>query len=64
MIEDLKNGKPIRLIYNGSDFGIYVFNTINRRYEGSVGYLTIDTINDILNKKITFMELRRVENEL
>lgn len=63
MIEDLKNGKPIRLIYEGKDFGIYTFNTTTRRYEGMIGYLTVDTINDILNKKITFMELRKVNDE-
>lgn len=63
MIEDLKNGKPIRLIYEGKDFGIYTFNPTTRRYEGMIGYLTIDTINDILNHKVNFMELRRVENE-
>lgn len=64
MIEDLKNGKPIRLIYEGKDFGIYTYNPTTKRYEGIVGYLTIDTIKDILNKKITFMELRKVENEI
>jgi hypothetical protein len=63
MIEDLQKGKPIRLIYDGDDFGIYTFNKETRRYEGIIGYLTIDTINDILNKKITFMELRRIEDE-
>jgi len=62
MIEDLKQGKPIRLIYGGDDFGIYTFNRLTRRYEGIIGYLTADTLKRILNKELDFMEIRRVED--
>lgn len=62
LIEDIKNKKPIRIIYSGDDFGIYEYNEVKQRYEG-FGFLTLETIKKILKKEIDFIEIRRAKNE-
>ena len=48
LIENLKNRNPIRVIFDGEDFGIYKYNEEKERYEGIIGYLTLDKIKMIL----------------
>ena len=60
LIEDLRNRKPIRIIFDGSDFGTYKYNEEKERYEGIVGYLTLDKIKMILKKEINHIEIRRI----
>lgn len=61
LIEDIKNRKPIRIIYSGEDFGIYEYNEVKQRYEG-FGFLTLDAIKKILKCEIDFIKIRRIEN--
>lgn len=61
VIEDIKNKKPIRVIYSGMDFGTYIYNEAKQRYEG-FGYLTIESLKKILKKEIDFIELRKELN--
>lgn len=60
MIEDLRQRKPIKVILNGTDMGIYKFNTEKQRYEG-FGYLTLDTIKRILQEQLNFIEIEGVD---
>ena len=60
LIDDIKNKKPIHVICNEHDLGIYEYNEKRNRYEG-MGFLAIETIKDILRGEIDFIELRRVE---
>lgn len=62
MIEDLKQRKPIKVILNGTDLGIYKFNESKDRYEG-FGYLTLDTIKRILQEQLNFIEIERVDED-
>lgn len=61
LIEDIRNKKPIRIIYDGKDFGIYEYNATEQRYEG-FGFLTIEAIKEILRGKIDFIKIRRTED--
>ena len=60
LIEDLKNRNPIRVILDGDDFGIYKFNEEKERYEGIIGYLTLDKIKMILREEIDHIKIRRM----
>lgn len=61
LIEDIKNKRPIRIIFDGEDFGIYEYNEAKQRYEG-FGFLTLDAIKRILKGEIDFIKIRRIEN--
>lgn len=60
LIENLKNRNPIRVIFDGDDFGIYKFNEEKERYEGIIGYLTLDKIKMILREEIDYIKIRRM----
>ena len=60
LIENLKNRNPIRVIFDGEDFGIYKYNEEKERYEGIIGYLTLDKIKMILKKEINYIEIRSI----
>ena len=62
MIEHLKARKPIRVILDGMDMGIYTFNEEKQRYIG-FGYLTLDAIKRILKREIEFIKIERVDNK-
>lgn len=62
MIEDLKQRKPIKVIFNGLDIGVFKFNESNNRYEG-FGYLTLEAIKRILKGEIKFIKIERVDNK-
>lgn len=60
LLEDLKNRRNIRVILDGSDLGEYKFNEEKERYEGVIGYLTLDKIKMVLKREIDFIEIRRI----
>lgn len=59
MIEDLKQRKPIKVILDDLDIGVFKFNESNNRYEG-FGCLTLEAIKKILKKEIDFIKIERV----
>ena len=61
-MEDLKQRKPIRVIYSGMDFGVYQFDETTQRYKG-FGYLTMEAIKKIVKQEIDFIKLERVKND-
>ena len=58
IIKDIQDRKPIRVIYDGEDYGEYIWK--NERYEGVIGYLTLDQLKKVLKKEIDFIEIRRI----
>ena len=62
IVDDIKNKKPIRVIYDGEDFGVYTYNEKTERYEGIIGYITIEGIKKILKKEIDFIKLGVIED--
>lgn len=42
--------KPIRVIIDGEDFGLYIFNKESQRYEGIIGHINIADIAKIISK--------------
>lgn len=58
--EDLELRRPIRLIYDGEDFGIYEWNEERNRYEGVIGFLKIETIIRSIRDKDYFIQVRSV----
>lgn len=63
LIDDIKNKKPINVIYDGKNYGYYYYNEKKERYEGVIGYLTLDQIKKVLKKEIDFIKLERGKNE-
>lgn len=63
LIDDIKNKKPINVIYDGKDHGNYYYNENKERYEGVIGYLTLDQVKKVLKKEIDFIKLERGKNE-
>lgn len=59
--KDLELRKPIKLIYDGEDFGVYKFNEERNRYEGIIGYLDIETIIRAIRDKDYFIQVRSIE---
>lgn len=59
--KDLELRKPIKLIYDGEDFGVYKFNEEKNRYEGIIGYLDIETIIRAIRDKDYFIQVRSIE---
>ena len=59
MIEHLKQRKPIKVILDGLELGIYIYNQDSERYEG-FGYLTLDTIKKILKGELSHIRIDRV----
>lgn len=59
--KDLELRKPIKLIYDGEDFGVYKFNEEKNRYEGIIGYLEIETIIRAIRDKDYFIQVRSIE---
>ena len=59
--KDLELKKPIRLIYDGDDFGIYEYNEERDRYEGCIGYLEVKTILRAVKDNDYFIQVRSIE---
>ena len=59
MIEDLKQRKPIKVILDGLELGIYKYNSQKEKYEG-FGYLTLDSIKKILKGELNHIRIDRV----
>ena len=57
--EHLKNRLPFKVIYDGEDFGVYTFNSINQRYEGIIGHIDLIDMVTII-KSDSFIELEIV----
>lgn len=61
MIEDIKDKKPIRVIYGGMDFGLYEYNEERTRYEGVIGWLSKEMILQALKDETYHIKLKRYE---
>lgn len=55
----LERKEDFRIIYDGEDFGIYKYNEENNRYEGEIGYLTIESMIKIINGSNDFIKIGR-----
>jgi len=64
IVDDIKNKKPIRLIYGGEDFGIFEYNETTKRYEGKIGHLTKETLLRAIKDKDYFIQVRSLKNEI
>lgn len=64
IVEDIKNKKPIRVIFDGKDFGIYTYNELTKRYEGIIGYLNKETLIRAIQDKDYSIQVRSVEDEI
>ena len=53
----LKNKKDFRVIFDGDDFGIYKYNEETNRYEGFIGYLTLEGMLEAINTEDYFIKL-------
>ena len=61
LIEDIKNKKPIKVIYGGNDFGLYEYNDERKRYEGCIGWLTKEMLTQAIQDKDYHIKLKRNE---
>lgn len=59
IMDIVANKKPVRVIYAGEDFGIYHFQE-DKGYVGTIGYIKIKDILDIVNGKNNFIEFREI----
>lgn len=59
--KDLEYRKPIRVIYDGEDFGIYEYNEEKQRYEGVIGYIEIASVLRAIKDKDYFIQVRSLE---
>lgn len=61
--KDIENRKPIRIIFDGDDFGIYEWNEKTKRYEDFLGF-TIEELIKIIKTPNHFIKIERViDNE-
>lgn len=58
LIDDIRARKPIRIIVDNEDYGIYRFNFDKQRYEG-FGYLTLPRLKEILQDKDKTIKVER-----
>ena len=63
LLNDIKDRRPIRVIVNGDDFGIYEWNEETERYEAFLGF-TLEELVEIIKDKDHFIKIERViDNE-
>ena len=58
LMERLDNKEPFNVIYDGEDFGVYKYNPETNKYEGDIGYLTIQSMLNIIKGLNDFIELK------
>ena len=56
-MQKLKDHEDFKVIYDGEDFGTYKYNVKTNRYEGVIGYLTIESILTIIKGLNDFIEI-------
>lgn len=61
LIADVKQRKPIQVYMDDLDVGVYNWNEEKKRYEGSIGSLTLNDINNILKLKIEHIKVRSIK---
>ena len=52
-----KNRDNFNIIYDGEDFGIYKYNKENDRYEGTIGYLSMSSMLQIVKGEHDFIKI-------
>ena len=61
LMNNLRDRKPFRVIYDGEDFGVYIFNERKQRYEGVIGYIDIKGVLEIIKDKEHFIKLEVIK---
>lgn len=57
LLNNLKERKPFHVIYDGEDFGIYHYNQDQDRYEGTIGYIPLQEMVQIIKDYKHFIKL-------
>jgi len=59
LIKELKN---IQVYIDGENFGVYKYDFKNKRYQGVIGYLEIESVIRCINgdAELNFIEIREV----
>lgn len=60
LLIDIKERKPIRVKYDGTDFGIYEWNEVNKRYESYILSFTLEELLEIIKDNEHFIKIERV----
>ena len=57
LMNNLKERKPFKVIYDGEDYGIYHYNPDKDRYEGCIGHIPMKEMAKIIKDKDHFIKL-------
>lgn len=61
LVYDLKERKPIGLIYDGSDYGIYKFNQEKNWYQGVIGHIDLENLYRAIKDESYFIQAYEVK---
>ena len=59
LLNNLKDRKPFKVIYDGEDFGIYRYNQEKDRYDGCIGHIPLTEMVKIIKDKDHFIKLEK-----
>lgn len=57
LLKKLENREPLRVIYDGEDFGIYEYNSEKKVYQGEIGCLPIKAMFRGIKDKNYFIQV-------
>lgn len=61
LVYDLKERKPIGLIYDGNDYGIYKFNEEKNWYQGKIGHIDLENLYRAIKDESYFIQAYEVK---
>lgn len=64
LVNDITQRKPIRVLYEGDDFGIYRYDEESNSYKGAVGSIDLRIVKEAVLDKDFFIQIERVKEEI
>jgi len=61
LVYDLKERKPIGLIYDNSDYGIYKYNQEKNWYQGVIGHIDLENLYRAIKDESYFIQAYEVK---
>ena len=61
LVSNLRNRKPFKIIYDGEDFGTYIYNQEKNRYEGVIGHIDLEAMYRAIKDNNYFIQAYEIE---